>query len=63
MMQQIKNAQNPQEMLAQLLQSNPNTAAISGMLQSNGNLESIARQMAKANGFDINQIINQLGGM
>jgi hypothetical protein len=42
-------------MLAQMLQNNPNTAAIAGMLKNNGgNLESIARNMAQARGIDIN---------
>lgn len=46
MMTQVKGAQNPEAMLAQMLQNNPNTAAIANMLKSNGNLESVARQMA-----------------
>ena len=61
-MDMIKNSQNPQAMLAQVLQNNPNTAAISNMLKNNGSLESIARQMAQARGIDINQLLNQLGG-
>lgn len=64
MMQQVKYSQNPQAMLAQLLQNNPNTAAIAGMLKNNGNLEQVARQMAQERGIDINQLIRQLqGGM
>ena len=63
MMQQVRNAQNPQAMLAQMLQNNPNTAAIAGMLKGGGSLEQIARDMAKARGIDINQLIRQLGGM
>ena len=64
MMQQIKNSQNPQAMLASMLQSNPNTAAIANMLHGNGgNLEQIAKSMAQAGGFDINEIIQQLGGL
>ena len=63
MMQQVKYAQNPQAMLAQLLQNNPNTAAIASMLKNNnGSLETIARQMAQERGIDINQLINQLSG-
>ena len=60
-MQQIKNAQDPQAMLAQLL-NNPNTAAISGMLRSGNSLEGIARQMAQQQGVDINQLLRQLQG-
>lgn len=62
MMQQIKGAQNPQAMLAQMLQSNPNTAAIANMLNSGNSLESIARQLAQSSGIDIDQLIKQLGG-
>jgi len=62
LMQQVKNAQNPQAMLAQLLQNNPNVPAIANMLRNNGSLESIARQMAQAQNIDINQLINQLQG-
>ena len=62
MMQQVKNAQNPQAMLAQMLQNNPNTSMIANMLSNNGNLEEVARQMAQARGIDINQLIKQLGG-
>ena len=62
MMRQVKGAQNPQMMLAQLLQSNPNTAAIAKMLQSNGNLEAIAKQMAASGNIDINQLITELSG-
>ena len=49
-------------MLAQMLYNNPNTAAISGMLQSGGSLENIARSMAQQQNVDINQLINQLQG-
>ena len=61
-MRMVQTAQNPQAALAQILQNNPNTAAISGMLKNGGNLESIARQMAATKGIDINQLISQLGG-
>ena len=64
MMQQVQAAQNPQAMLAQMLQNNPNTAAIANMLKGGGDLESMAKQMAAASGIDINQLIKQLqGGM
>lgn len=63
MMQQVKGAQNPQAMLAQMLQNNPNTAAISQMLRGGNSLESIARQMAQQRGIDIEDLVNQLGGV
>ncbi len=59
-MSQIKGAQNPQAMLAQILQNNANTAPIATMLQNGGNLEQIARQMAQQKGYDINEVIRQL---
>ena len=63
-MAQVKNAPNQQAMLAQLLQNNPNTAAISNMIRNGNSLEGIARQMAQACGADINDIISRLqGGM
>ena len=63
-MAQVKNAANPQAVLAQALQNNPNTSNIYSLLQNNGNLESIAKQMARASKIDINQLINNLtGGM
>lgn len=62
-MQQIQNSPNQQAMLAQLLQNNPNTAAIANMLNNGNSLEGIARSMAQAKGIDIMQLIKQLGGM
>ena len=59
-MSQIKGAQNPQAMLAQMLQNNANTAPIATMLQNGGNLEQIARQMAQQKGYNINEVIRQL---
>ena len=59
-MRQIKNAPDPQAMLAQMLQSNPNTAIISNLLQRNNDLESLAKQMAMSNNIDINDLINNL---
>ena len=62
MMQQIKGAPNKQAMLAQLLQNNPNTRNIAALLQSNSNLEIMAKQMAQTYGIDINNLIRQLEG-
>ena len=62
LMQQVKNAQNPQAALAQILQNNPNISAIANMLKNNPNLETIAKQMAQASNLDINQIIQGLQG-
>ena len=63
LMAQVKNAANPQAVLAQALQNNPNTSNIYSLLQNNGNLESIAKQMAQSKGIDINQLISQLSNI
>ena len=63
LMRQVQTASDPQAMLAQILQNNPNTAAIATLLKNNNNsLESIARQMAQERGIDINQLLAQLQG-
>ena len=62
MMHMVQMAQNPQAELANLIRNNPNSAAISSMLQNGNSLEQIARNMAQQNGIDINNLINQLQG-
>lgn len=59
-MQTLSGAQDKQAMLAQMLQNNPNTAALASMLKGGNSLEFIARQMAQANGVNIEQLISQL---
>lgn len=61
-MQQIKNAPDRQQALAQMLQNNPNTSALATMLRGGNGLEAIACQMAKERNVDINALINQLMG-
>lgn len=58
-MNQVKLAKNPQAMLAQIIQNNPNSATIANMLKTNS-LEEIARGLAAQQGVDINQLIKQL---
>ena len=62
MMHMVQMSQNPQAELANLIRNNPNSAAISNMLQNGNSLEQIARNMAQQNGIDINNLINQLQG-
>lgn len=62
MMSQVKNASNPQAVLANMLQNNSNLGPLAAMVRNGGSLENIAKQMAAANGLDINQIIQQLQG-
>ena len=61
MMQQLKMASNPQQTFMGMIQQNPQFAQIVQMMKANPNgLEGVARQMAQANGVDLNQIIKQL---
>lgn len=63
MMQQLKMASNPQQTLMGMIQQNPQFAQIAQMMKTNPNgLEGVARQMAQANGVDLNNLIKQLGG-
>ena len=64
MMQQLKMASNRQQMLMGMIQQNPQFAQIAQMMKANPNgLEGVARQMAQANGIDLNDLIRQLGGV
>ena len=64
MMQQLKMASNRQQMLMRMLQQNPQFAQIAQMMKTNPNgMEGVARQMAQANGVDLNNLIKQLGGV
>lgn len=64
MMSSLRMAQNPQQELINMVRSNPQMAQIARMANNTPNgLEGLARQMAQANGIDINQLLQQLGGM
>ena len=58
LMEQLKNIQNPNAILANIINQNP----MLRMAFKNGNLEQTARAMAQAQGIDINQLIKQLQG-
>ena len=60
MMQMVKTAENPQLMLTNILQNNPNSAYISQLLRGGNSLEGIAKMMAQQNGVDINDLIKQI---
>ena len=62
MMATVKNAPNPEAMLAQMLAGNPFTSTIASMLKNNGSLEALAKQMAQNNAIDINQLVQSLQG-
>ena len=59
-MQMIQNSQNPEAMLANFIQNNPNSGAIAALLRNNNSLESIARNMAQQYGISINDLLNKL---
>lgn len=64
MMHQLKMASNPQQALMGMIQQNPQFAQIAQMMKTNPNgLEGVARQMAQANGVDLNNLVKQLGGV
>lgn len=62
-MQRLKMTQNKDAALAQLLQSNPNCAAIAQMVRNGNSLESIAKSLAQQANVDINDVIRQLGAI
>ena len=64
LMQQMQSLKNPETIIMNVLQQNPQLGFLSGMLRNGNSLEGIANQIAQAKGYDINQVINQLqGGM
>lgn len=64
MMQQLKMASNPQQTLMGMIQQNPQFVQIVQMMKMNPNgLEGVAKQMAQANGVDLNNLVKQLGGV
>lgn len=61
MMQQLEMASNKEAMLKNMISNNPQFAQIAAMMKTNPNgLEGIAKQMAQANGIDINQLLEHL---
>ena len=54
-------ASNKEAMLKNMIANNPQFAQIAAMMKANPNgLEGIAKQMAQANGIDINQLLEHL---
>ena len=61
MMQQLQMASNKEAMLKNMISNNQQFAQIANMMKINPNgLEGIAKQMAQANGIDINQLLGRL---
>lgn len=64
MMNTIKGAQNPMNMIDSLAQNNPVMKNVSDAIKSaNGNPKDAFYQMAKQKGVDPNQILNMMKGM
>lgn len=62
-MQQFKQINNTEAAITNLLQQNPQLGELSLLLRQGNTLEGIAKNMAQINGVDINQLINDLGGI
>ena len=61
MMNTLKTSQNREQALYTMIQQNPQFAQITQMMKAGpGNLESLAKQMAQANGIDLNELIKRL---
>ena len=60
-MQVIKGAKNPQAMLSQMMQNNPNYKQVMSYIQQNGGDPKTAfYKMAEEKGIDPNTILSQL---
>ena len=63
-MEQFKNTPNMEAAMMNLLKQNPQIGFLSNALRNGQSLEGIAKSMAQAGGYDINEIIKGLqGGM
>ena len=62
-MQQLKGLGNQEAIIAQLLKQNPQLGNLTNLLRNGQSLEGIAKTMAQAGGYDINQIISQLSNI
>ena len=63
MMNMLKMSQNREQTLYAMIQQNPQFTQIAQMMKSNPNgLEGVARQMAQAQGIDLNELIRKLNG-
>ncbi len=61
MINQFKGVQNPQALIAQLSQKNPQAAQqFQALMQSGGNPQEIAQSMMKQRGIDINQLMSMI---
>ncbi len=59
-MRSLRGVPNAQQVLMQALQNNPNMQPILTILNSNGNWENLAKQMAQQQGIDPNNLVQEL---
>ena len=59
-MRSLRGVPNAQQVLMQALQNNPNMQPILTVLNSNGNWENLAKQMAQQQGIDPNNLVQEL---
>ena len=59
-MHSLRGVPNAQQVLMQALQNNPNMQPILTILNSNGNWENLAKQMAQQQGIDPNNLVQEL---
>lgn len=58
LMAKMRNMENPQQVMQQILSQNPQIAQIIQM--GNGDLKSVAQYIAQQKGFDLNALIQDL---
>ena len=63
LMQQANNAKDPKTAVLQMIGSNPQAASIWKMLQTNGDLKSMAMEMARQRGIDPAALEKELNGI
>ena len=64
LMQMMANGGNPQQILQNMMQNNPQMRGIFNQAKNSGlSMEQYARQYAKQNGIDIEQMINNMKKM
>jgi hypothetical protein len=63
MMARLQQAQNPMGLIQQMFSKNPQFAKVMEMTRSKSpqEIEALARNTAKTQGVDLNQVFNQLG--
>ena len=58
----LKNSNNPQALMNQMLQQNPQLAPTINLIKANGNYEQVFRSMCKERGINADDFIKQMNG-